>query len=251
MKRLLLAILIALGAGGAQAALTFDAYSDFSSTTNQNGVWGYGGSLDPAAYSFVLNNHTAGITSAPFYAPSSQYQNDSTVWYQNGPNQDAFPAIWSASSSIFLSGTAVYLHPGHNYLASPGNWDQAVLRFTAPSAGNYSMSGSFYAGDGGQQNGSIVLNSDTSSPLFYVVDTTDSSGFSITNLSLGQGETLDFVVGANASNPYGAYSNIGGTTPLNVQITVNPVPLPAAAWLMLSGIGVLGAAARRKSSRAR
>jgi hypothetical protein len=69
MKRLLLAILIALGAGGAQAALTFDAYSDFSSTTNQNGVWSYGGSLDPAAYSFVLNNHTTGITSAPFYAP--------------------------------------------------------------------------------------------------------------------------------------------------------------------------------------
>lgn len=29
------------------------------------------------------------------------------------------------------------------------------------------------------------------------------------------------------------------------------VPIPAAAWLMLSGLGVLGAAARRKASRAR
>jgi hypothetical protein len=32
-----------------------------------------------------------------------------------------------------------------------------------------------------------------------------------------------------------------------IKVGVTPVPLPAAAWLLLSGIGALGFAARRKT----
>jgi hypothetical protein len=38
------------------------------------------------------------------------------------------------------------------------------------------------------------------------------------------------------------------TTMVVASGEVNPVPLPAAAWLMMSGLGVLGACARRKRS---
>jgi hypothetical protein len=41
----------------------------------------------------------------------------------------------------------------------------------------------------------------------------------------------------------GSYSNV---VPNTTAFSVTPVPLPAAVWLMVSGIGALGAAARRR-----
>jgi hypothetical protein len=41
-----------------------------------------------------------------------------------------------------------------------------------------------------------------------------------------------------------------GVTSFTFDVTVGQVPLPAAAWLVLGGLGMLGAASRRRTTRA-
>ena len=73
---------------------------------------------------------------------------------------------------------------------------------------------------------------------------------------------LDYALSTNVSwlfDTYGGGQGNGGKADSLSALAVRPgdvlapsaVPIPAAAWLMLSGIGVLGAAARRKANRAR
>jgi len=51
---------------------------------------------------------------------------------------------------------------------------------------------------------------------------------------------------AGTSGQFSVESMTSPTTPFGVQIDENPVPLPAAAWLLLSGFGGIGALARRR-----
>jgi hypothetical protein len=41
---------------------------------------------------------------------------------------------------------------------------------------------------------------------------------------------------------------LGTTEDAYAGVTASPVPFPAACWLMLSGIGVLGAVVRRRKT---
>jgi hypothetical protein len=61
--------------------------------------------------------------------------------------------------------------------------------------------------------------------------------FSLASVHLNAGQTLDFVVGNN-----GNFYN--GTTPLSV--TISAVPEPETYAMMLAGLCLAGAVARRK-----
>jgi probable HAF family extracellular repeat protein len=64
--------------------------------------------------------------------------------------------------------------------------------------------------------------------------------------SIGSGWVLTTANGINDLGQIVGYASNGSASKAFLLTPINPVPIPAAAWLMLSGIGVLGAAARRR-----
>ena len=81
---------------------------------------------------------------------------------------------------------------------------------------------------------SYGLNELSSSYLYEITDT-------LGDTSIGQASSEQFTTLETAA---------GGTSIRGVAFapTGSPVPLPASAWLLLSGLGALGAAAQRRSS---
>jgi hypothetical protein len=72
----------------------------------------------------------------------------------------------------------------------------------------------------------------------------DAPGAGISTSS-GTAPALAFAV-AGTNGQYSVESLTAPTTPLGIKVTETPVPLPAAAWLLLSGFGGLSALARKR-----
>ncbi len=224
----LAATLLAAAAWLPAHATTWDAAADFSATTttNPNSVWSYG--YNPAAlagYQFeAFDSFAATATTA--------------TWNDSNYISLGTPAFWknlSGSTVVTTLPGQVALHPGPDSSA-----DEAILRFTAPQAGVYSISAQFFAGDSGETDAWIVLNGDFASPLSSLGVTSTNPSYTAPSLLLAAGDTLDFVVGS-----HGSY--FSDTTPLAVQVSA--VPELPTAWLALAGLGLL-AGGRRLARRA-
>lgn len=209
--------------GAAANAADYDATADFQTLSNPGTVWSYGYSSSAGA-GYAMTQFDVG---------------GGSVWSMSNYSTLGTPAIFlnTGAPANGVGTGQLSLHPG-----PVANGDVTILRFTAPTAGSYSVTGQFFAGDIGSMQGLIILNDDALHPLQSFGSTTDASVFAPLTLTLAAGAHLDFAVGNNGSFYY-------GSTPISVQINAAPVPEPSSYLLLLGGLGLMGFVAARKRSR--
>lgn len=211
MKQIVFAIFLGvLGLSNASADTTSVLKDDFTYTTgsNPNGAWSYG-------WEQTLNSALNLFTST--YGSGWNTGNGSNIWKNV-----------SSSTGYGVGAGEVSLHPGSNGAL-------AVIRWTAPTSGTITASGFFGSGDLGSMSYYISVNGTTTSQW---INDAKTENFSFSQV-VSAGDKIDFIVGVG-SNGWG-----WGNTPLSLTIT-QAVPEPETYALMMAGLGLIGAIARRR-----
>jgi hypothetical protein len=210
-------------------ATVFDATSDFSTKANPNGAWSYG--FDPAAesgFQFKLFDRVE----------YGSHVGDSEFWLESayGPVTIAgpwAPTIYKDLASPPFAGGAkgqIGLHPGPVPFG-----DSAILRFTAPASGVYSIQAQFFVGDRSETEAWVVRKDNFSAPVASLGLTSANPAFKSTT-ELTAGESIDFVVGN-----YGEYGNDSTPVTIRVEHIEAPASSTIAEWTVAGAIAeVLG-----------
>jgi hypothetical protein len=215
-------------ASSAAGAVTYDAVTDFGAPVFSYGGGTPGGTLSPSTFVADGCVGTSGLSC--YNTPSGDY---------------TFPAVGKNNTGSTLTFYTNVLPTNELFFQTVPGTD-AILRFTAPTAGTYSFTGMFEridstngAGDGvtvgilgtSFSSTKLLANSLAGAPSTYTFD------FS-TIVSLAAGESVDFFQNANSN------VNNDGT---GLQLTITAVP-EAATWAMfIGGFGLIGAAMRRRT----
>jgi hypothetical protein len=203
-------------------AQTYDAVSDFNGSTNPSGAWSYlytptvGGPGVP----LTLATNLAG-TGIPFFWDYSGVPTSVLVARNPGPGTLTYETIVQPADLLEVDPESLV----------------ADIRWTAPLAGTYTVSGLFQGIDVGEGPHAVevVLNDAAGSPLYSAVlagyGQQEVFGFTQT---VGAGDTIDFVVAYT-----GDYSNL--STGFDATISV-----PEANSAMWATAAMCVLAARRR-----
>jgi hypothetical protein len=193
----------------ASSALGYDAATEFSINSNPNGVWSYGWSTNLGS-AFQLYTDTT-------YTYSNNPTPGFDVWTFTSTN--LYPSLWhnrttntitEPSSHVTLQAGQLAEHPG-------ANGEYAIVRWTAPSAGGFSITSSFVGVDqDGVSTDVHVLRNNTAIFNGTVFGYGVSTAFA-TNIVLGIGDTIDFAVGYGSNHTY--YNDLTG-----LSATIVPEP---------------------------
>lgn len=175
-----IALLLFITATVAAAPLD-DAVAGFSTVSNPNGNWSYGTRL-PAFYEFAIKDPAD---------PSFDY------WMGNG----GLPRI-SLNKTVAAIQTDNILHPIDYLNLTPNSDYLAVLRWTAPAAGEYTFSGAFRLHDNLSHGMSASIVENDSTPLFDHVFAAylEEQPFQFTR-TFAAGTFVDFVAGSHNGLP--------------------------------------------------
>lgn len=194
------------------AATTYSALADFSTLTNPNGVWTFGRATAANGGTFTaFDNYSL--------------ESSNSVWRDDQHISLGAPSVWRRTDLDTLN-----LHPGPGGGIDPFT----IIRFTAPSAGNFSYSVAFTSIDNGSKGVHIYHNA-TSLYSSIIVSSQVVSDSDV--LTLAMGDTVDVVV-----DPNGDY--FGDST--RVSFTLEAIPEPTSA--LLFGMSALALAVTRRRS---
>src|SRR5262249_37772841 len=139
--------------------------------------------------------------------------------------------------------------PNNVLVVEPSNTMLNVTRFTAPTTGVYSLTGSFSDLQHASVGLKILLNGSTIFSASYASGASTQRPpipFAINAIFLTQGMNLDFVIdslGEQSNDIVGLQAEISEASP-------PAVPLPAALPLFATGLGVLGLLGWRRKRKA-
>ena len=242
-------------------ASSFDAATDFSLASNPNGVWSYGYSISnmpggPFTPDTINSNMNGNMTFGNSNLSSWQGNVVCVICMQS----EKYPlVIKNTANTVQTIGTTVSLLPGELALHPAGppvsSEEFAVVRFTAPTTGLFTINSTF----GGRDTGSTASSRGTTTDVHVLLNNVSlfdgevtgfgaTQSFSTTRL-LSFGDTLDFVVGIGDGTPLengGQPTFFDDTTALSA--TISTVPEPAS--LLLLGSGVIGLAWWRRRNNA-
>ena len=208
-----------------KADFIYDAVKDFSASANPAGQWQY-------RYGTVTNSSLMTSKISNNGNALSGWVNDPNAAI---PNQYVIEKNFSSTAQNF--GTVVF---PTDLLRLDGQGNNDIVRWTAPSAGNWSISGLFQGIDTGEHAHNVEILKNLSSVLLAPspINAYGSlATFSMTQ-NLKAGDTIDFIE-LTGPSPYNL------STGLAAQISA--VPEPTSLAMIGMGIcGLLGYFCRRR-----
>lgn len=184
-------------------AQTYDAASQFSVTTNPNGVWSYGFEPNLAAF-FSLYDQVA------------TDNNGIAGWWYQTTTPSPPRVLYNTSGQPVTEGT--WTLPARKLALYPGPEDNtneySVVRWTAPAGGTVAIGGDFIGYDTQPVATTDVHVLYKTSALFFgmIQSYNTPLSFSMTQV-VNAGDTIDFLVGFGSNG-----TNIGDMTGLDAAI---------------------------------
>lgn len=230
LQGLLLLFVVCGTSSRAAAQVVYNVATDFSLSSNPNGVWSYG---------------TTGTT---LTGPLTLFTSSTTAFIDN-PNFSAwvgtetafgnfYPAVAknTAATNQVGGGGFVPLLPGQLFITPGPSGAYGVSRFTAPAAGLFTLAALFQGRDTrGTSTDVHILHNGVSifDGIVTGFDTPSNQSFS-TQLTLSVGDRLDFAVGFGPNMTFFQDSTaLAATlTPVPEPASLALIVLPAAAWFV-------------------
>jgi hypothetical protein len=220
--------LTVVGVPVSSSASAFDLAADFSIVANPNGAWSYGWSTTLGG-AFTLD--TTAVTE-----PTTGMER----WLGVAPDGTPF-VEYNPTAAPQSFGTGL-LAPGEAAFDPGPAGEFAVVRWTAPAAGDYSLSVSFSGRDTVAGDTDVhVLRNGVSLSSDGVVGFGDTVVFATLLTGLGNGDRIDFLVGWGSDA-----THFFDTTGIDAVISSDFVPVPEPAT---PGLGALGLAASAQRGR--
>lgn len=230
LKYLALCMLLGLPSSGVRGDITYNVTADYSPTINPNGVWTYGWQLESALGAAAINVFDTNSNFSGAHADFNFWSSSALSVVPFAGKQQSNVDSGDQSGTLYKA-NQVAMHAGN----SGADVAAAVIRFTAPTAGNYRIDEAIFEYRSNIPGNSVyVFNNGTK--IFE--DTTGVRGtqnlMASQILQLSSGGYIDFIVGSRN----GATNST--TTQLNAVITqVTAVPEPSSVALVLvSAVGV-------------
>lgn len=213
-------------------AQSYNILSLFSTSSNPAGQFSYGSKTSFTTSSYSLLTHAINSGGFQGWGSSSDLTAPAIVKNTSG-------ALASIGTGNYSNGTLVYL---------PAAAAMSAIRFTVPTAGAYTLSGSFTfvataSGGDGVNVGITAFTGTTPTVLAANTKigptTPTTSNFSLTTDTLAAGSVIDFIVSDGPANATGDSARITGT------ITKAAVPEPTT----LCGVGLATLAFLRRRKK--